>query len=381
MIKLLLSFIMVTFLAPNYDYVVKEYLNTEPVLHNEVSDAVNAYEEYVNSVPGMAENCTFSLIYIDEDDIPELVVYGCCEADGTTICCYYNGEVHEKQLRRLGFTYIEKENLICNGAGHMDVYYDYVYSIENGEFVEVGMGDYGGNQYIGTYYKWNDASVSEEEYYRQLNAVYDKSKDITPLGYYESVEKAYQNLESYSDAIRKLYASADRNVLEAIKAYENYLENESYDSGEIYCRLIYIDDDNIPELYVVNIGESNKLCFYGGGKVYENKFADFSWASLYHMKNENLFLIYGIAADRNHYDIVYTNVQNELVEIARGENRYDYDSSAQLERTTYIWNGQKVSEKEYQESLNAVFDRDNADWLGGGGYDTIEEAYLRLSLN
>lgn len=376
MIKLLLVLIIAISSIPDYTYVLSDELNTEPVLYNEVSEAVNAYEEYVDSVPYMEENYTFSLIYIDEDEIPELVVYGCCEADGTTICCYYSGEVHEKQLSRLEFTYIEKENLICNGAGHMDVYYDHVYKIEDGEFVEVGMGDYGGNQYIGTYYKWNDISVSEEEYYRQLNSVYDKSRDITPLGYYDSVETAYQNLESYSAALQKLYSTTDSSVLAAVSAFETYFDSQSAK----YCQLIYIDDDNIPELY---IGKSNKICFYSNGEIRENKIAEFSWVSLSFMKNKNLFLSYGIAADKNHYDIVYENVQNELVEIARGENRYDYDSSAQLERTTYVWNGTTVSEKEYQDSLNAVFDRDNADYLllSVGGYATVEEAFLRLKLS
>lgn len=311
MIRLLLALIIAISSIPDYPYVPGDELNTEPVLYNEVSAAVNAYEEYVDSVPYMEENCTFSLIYIDEDEIPELVVYGCCEADGTTICCYYNGEVHEKHLSRLEFTYIEKENLICNGAGHMDVYYDHVYKIEDGEFVEVGMGDYGGNQYIGTYYKWNDVSVSEEEYYRQLNAVYDDSKAIEPLGYYDCVETAYQNLESYAGAIRKLYASADRDVLEAVKAYENYLENESFDSGEIYCRLIYIDDDNIPELFTMSGGEewSIKLCCYSKGKIVEHELPFYSF--LHYIEKENIFYI-----TNGKEDIVYTLSDSELTEIS-----------------------------------------------------------------
>lgn len=307
MIRLLLVLIIAISSIPDYTYVPGDELNYEPVLYNEVSAAVNAYEEYVDSVPGMAENCTFSLIYIDEDEIPELVVYGCCEADGTTICCYYNGEVHEKHLSRLGYTYIEKENLICNGAGHMDVYYDHVYKIEDGEFVEVGMGDYGGNRYIGTYYKWNDVSVSEEEYYRQLNAVYDDSKAIEPLGYYDCVETAYRNLESYSSALQKLYSTTDSSVLAAVSAFETYFDSQSAK----YCQLIYIDDNNIPELFTMSGGEeqSVKLCCYSKGKVVEHELPFYSF--LHYIEKENILYI-----TNGKEDIVYTLSDSELTEIS-----------------------------------------------------------------
>lgn len=307
MIRLLLVLIIAISSIPDYTYVPGDELNNEPVLYNEVSAAVNAYEEYVDSVPGMAENCTFSLIYIDEDEIPELVVYGCCEADGTTICCYYNGEVHEKHLSRFGYTYIEKENLICNGAGHMDVYYDHVYKIEDGEFVEVGMGDYGGNRYIGTYYKWNDVSVSEEEYYRQLNAVYDDSKAIEPLGYYDCVETAYRNLESYSSALQKLYSTTDSSVLAAVSAFETYFDSQSAK----YCQLIYIDDNNIPELFTMSGGEeqSVKLCCYSKGKVVEHELPFYSF--LHYIEKENILYI-----TNGKEDIVYTLSDSELTEIS-----------------------------------------------------------------
>ena len=71
----------------------------------------------------------YTLIYLDNDDIPELVEVGKSEASGVRIVNYSNGSVHVNGLSRLYFTYIEGKNLLCNSDGLMDSYYDYIYLI------------------------------------------------------------------------------------------------------------------------------------------------------------------------------------------------------------------------------------------------------------
>lgn len=87
------------------------------------------------------------------------------------------------QLDRLNFTYIERENLLCNSDGHMDSYYDLVYSLVDKRMVRIAEGYYGaednsnlqfdseGNAVYD--YEWNGESVSKEDYEKKLNAVYD----------------------------------------------------------------------------------------------------------------------------------------------------------------------------------------------------------------
>lgn len=132
------------------------------------------------------------LIYIDNDEIPELVEVGICEAIGNRIVNYSNDAVHVTQLGRRHFTYIEKENLLCNTDGSMDHYYNLVYSIVEGQMTRIGEGYYGAedNQNIQfddegnvVYeYEWNGVQMSEEEYAKEVNLVYDFSKEQE--GYY-----------------------------------------------------------------------------------------------------------------------------------------------------------------------------------------------------
>lgn len=71
----------------------------------------------------------YNLIYLNDDEIPELVVIGNCEAAGCRIVSFCDGKIYQNQLNRLYFSYIEGENLLCNSEGNMDCYYDLVYSL------------------------------------------------------------------------------------------------------------------------------------------------------------------------------------------------------------------------------------------------------------
>lgn len=137
--------------------------------------------------------CTYALIYVDEDDIPELVIDTGVEASGCRILTYHDGVVDELQTMRLNFTYIEKANLLCNADGNMGRYYDSVYSIRDGKWVYIDGGVYGdgpdGIQYdddgeLICVYNWNGSDVSEEEYHRQLETVYPTQRAGYPNQYY-----------------------------------------------------------------------------------------------------------------------------------------------------------------------------------------------------
>lgn len=134
----------------------------------------------------------YALIYVDDDEIPELVKIGSFEAMGCMIVNYSDGNAHETQLDRLGFTYIPKENLLCNSDGLMDCNYDLVYSIIDGRMTQIAAGYYDAvdnsnvqfdeKGEVMYQYKWNGAIVNQEEYQKQLKAVYDREKALD--GYY-----------------------------------------------------------------------------------------------------------------------------------------------------------------------------------------------------
>ena len=61
----------------------------------------------------------YALVYIDNDDIPELYAMGHCEADGDLICSYKNCRVIEQLLgRTLGGKYVERSGIVINQNGH-----------------------------------------------------------------------------------------------------------------------------------------------------------------------------------------------------------------------------------------------------------------------
>lgn len=150
-----------------------------------------AYIDYLNE-SSSDNNEGYDLIYINDDNIPELVEVGKYESAGCRVVVYNNGSVQVTQLTRLSFTYIERGGLLCNDGGHMGYYFDIVYSLKNGELTMIDKGTYqdkGGvaqtdasGEYIYDY-TWNGNPVSKEEYKAMLNSVYDTSKTKAKPGY------------------------------------------------------------------------------------------------------------------------------------------------------------------------------------------------------
>ncbi|MDE7324607.1 MAG: hypothetical protein K2N73_18190 [Lachnospiraceae bacterium] len=151
-----------------------------------------AYLSYLETLK-LADSFTYSLIYVDDDDIPELVIDTGIEAGGCLILTFDGHVLDEWQSDRLNVTYIERGNLICNADGNFGHYYDWVYMIQNGKWEHVGGGEYGDEPGGPTFdengdwicvYSWNGENVSEEEYQERLNAIYPAGKAVYPQKYY-----------------------------------------------------------------------------------------------------------------------------------------------------------------------------------------------------
>lgn len=161
------------------------FLGAEKQGETQVSDWKQAYIAHLQR-QDPEEWQGYQLIYLNDDEIPELVKIGTCEAAGCVIVTYADGILEETQLSRLNFTYIERGGLLCNSDGNMDHYYDLVYRMENGRLTPLAAGYYGAEDNTNVeldadgnpvyQYQWNDVPVSQEEYEQKLNAVYDTSK-------------------------------------------------------------------------------------------------------------------------------------------------------------------------------------------------------------
>ena len=137
----------------------------------------------------------FTLIYLDDDDVPELVMAGIDEATGNVLVAYTKDGVKHNQLNRLYFSYIERGNQLCNSEGLMDYYYDLVLTLQDGQLVLTDQGYYGAEDNSNVQfdekgeriyrYEWNGKQVTKDEYAKELNAVYDQSKAVPCYDWYE----------------------------------------------------------------------------------------------------------------------------------------------------------------------------------------------------
>lgn len=192
-------------------------------------DYVKQYKEKLSYI-GIDEivEPKFKLVYIDEDNIPELYINGTSTASGDELCTYYNGKISTLHLYNYGLSYIEKRNLLCDSGGRMDVYYDNIYKIENGEFIRLYKGDYGAkynsdiqwdevnNKPIYEYY-WNGKEVSEEDYNKMLNSVFNKN----------SAKEAYNATVGLEDIILQISKVESRTNTKLTKPISVILNGRS----------------------------------------------------------------------------------------------------------------------------------------------------------
>lgn len=89
---------------------------------NQKSHTVNYMDLYRNAVRKDGNRYIgWELIYVDNDDIPEIVLSGDCEASGSVLLSIYNGKVYKSYLS-LEFSYIPYKNRVLDGRGmHMGV--------------------------------------------------------------------------------------------------------------------------------------------------------------------------------------------------------------------------------------------------------------------
>lgn len=143
----------------------------------------------------------YKLVDINGDQIPELYINFGTTAGGDVICTFYNGTIVEQPMWNDGFSYIEGQNLFRDSGGHMDVYYDSIYAIENGTFVLLHEGEYGAADNASVQfdsngepiyqYTWDKKEVSsKEEYQNLLQAVYDTDQAVSPFDGAEYDSKA-----------------------------------------------------------------------------------------------------------------------------------------------------------------------------------------------
>ena len=166
---------------------INEGISPNQTSSNE-ADVLQIYIDYVNEVrkneDWSDEYGEMSLIYIDDDDIPELVIDWASTAGGAQVCTISNGKLVYTYVETGGVSYIERQNIFVSSGGRMGHYYETVYTIQNGEFTVLHRGEHGEEEtddeempfYF--YWHWDGEEVTHSKYSENLKSAFDRSKAI-----------------------------------------------------------------------------------------------------------------------------------------------------------------------------------------------------------
>lgn len=184
-----------------------------------------------------------ALVNVNDDDIPELIIVGDCEAMGNILVTCSERGINDAFTSRLSFSFIERGNLLLNSDGHMGYYYDNIFSIEDGEWVmnESGwcglLADDDGAPIEGEYeISWNDSPVSKEEYRKKLDDIYDESEAV--LLDYDSLA-TWSRMESMLDSGNIMLADTKplrRREPEKVHRYELIAEDVDWYTASQRCQ-------------------------------------------------------------------------------------------------------------------------------------------------
>ncbi|MDE6386456.1 MAG: hypothetical protein K2L82_01465, partial [Lachnospiraceae bacterium] len=153
-----------------------------------------AYIDFIHKIHAMSldyDGKGYSLIYVDDDDIPELYIYTGTMATGEFVVTFYDGNIGVMNRERVGLQYMEYGGLLYSTAGNYGFYPCNIYTLEKGKFSEIGTGWYSENidgENICMDYFWEDNPVTETEYEAHIEELIDTSKCIEPSVLYSKDE-------------------------------------------------------------------------------------------------------------------------------------------------------------------------------------------------
>lgn len=139
------------------------------------------YLSYIDGLEGK-EGLEYKLLYLDDDDIPELVINTYVAGGGATIVSVKNDTVTDFEISGDGFGYIERQGLIISSYGQMGWYPTDIIKLDENGFSKILSAEMGetrdpdSDEWINTY-SVEGKEVSEEEYNKSIDDIYDPSKN------------------------------------------------------------------------------------------------------------------------------------------------------------------------------------------------------------
>lgn len=204
-----------------------------------------------------------------------------------------------------------------------------------------------GKKYVRMSYKEDGKNVYRYEYLtKQILAGFEIRYLPEQKSYYK---KAIRTMEK-SLNIKSKETASKTNWKYLYSEYLDTLSESEFPEG----KLIYVDNDKIPELYLQGncSAAGNLLLTIYDGKVYKNSMD----GVFMYLKKKNCYYNTGGHADTYH-DLVGKLKTGRMVSIAEGHYGAVDNSNVKVDKDggpiyRYFWNNKKVTEKEYKKKLN-----------------------------
>lgn len=164
-------------------------IKTEPTTEEAKQDNSSwkkLYIDFLNTLKHEAY-AGYKLVYIDDDDIPELLVVANSMVTPGYLCWANNDELCQDNIQMNWFYYNERENVYLTHSEFTGVGWDYVKEIDGSKAEKIAHGetnDIEGNEY----YRWNDIDMSKSQYETERSNALNISTAQTA-----------DNLKSYSE--------------------------------------------------------------------------------------------------------------------------------------------------------------------------------------
>ncbi|MCR5499232.1 MAG: M56 family metallopeptidase [Acetatifactor sp.] len=144
-------------------------------------------EKYADRIRRMDAD-QFALIYLDDDEIPE--VYCASGQNAMWILTCQDGKIKERSLHRDGLIYLEKQGIYYTEGGNMGYFPLEIVQLKDGEFSVLAQGLWT-SEYVTDEnnpdqmklvdtYQWEGTNVSAEEYYKNIDEIIER-KNTTKI--------------------------------------------------------------------------------------------------------------------------------------------------------------------------------------------------------
>ena len=180
----------------------------------EAEEWKQAYIDWVNGWITKSNLATFQLFDLNGDAIPEIVAFGSDMSEGAEVATWGVGTVQTIPLDRMEAHYIPGGNVIDNSGGMSEDWYDTIYKIQDGQWVQIGNGTYSvpgpdepdipmedeNGNYNFINFKWKGTPMSKEDYQQQVKKLIDLDNAVFMDGENNSavsVSEIVSQIENY----------------------------------------------------------------------------------------------------------------------------------------------------------------------------------------